>query len=74
MKTCPNCHSEVEDNFELCWNCQYSFTDAEVLADNEFKLICPACNAEIDASYTTPHCLDTKCSELRYFYAAICFG
>jgi transmembrane sensor len=24
--------------------------------------------------YTTPHCLDTKCSELRYFYAAICFG
>jgi len=50
MKTCPNCHSEVEDNFELCWSCQYSFTDAEVLADKEFKLICPACNAEIDAS------------------------
>jgi len=57
MKTCPNCKSEVEDNFELCWNCQYSFTDAQVLADNEFKVVCPSCNAEIDANLNfCPYC------------------
>jgi Zn finger protein HypA/HybF involved in hydrogenase expression len=48
MKICPNCKSEVEDNFELCWNCQYSFTDEQVLTDKEFKVVCPACNTEID--------------------------
>lgn len=31
MKICPNCHEEVEDSFELCWNCNYSFPDDEVL-------------------------------------------
>lgn len=57
MKTCPNCQSEVDDNFELCWNCQYSFTNAEVLADKDFKLVCPACNAEIDANlHFCPYC------------------
>lgn len=27
MKTCPHCHAEVDDTFEICWKCQYSFTD-----------------------------------------------
>lgn len=31
MKICPNCQSEVEDNFEICWNCNYSFTDQEIV-------------------------------------------
>jgi Zn finger protein HypA/HybF involved in hydrogenase expression len=31
MKTCPNCQSEIEDNFELCWNCNYSFTENKVV-------------------------------------------
>ena len=35
MKTCPHCHSEVEDNFDLCWNCNYSFTDLQVVEINE---------------------------------------
>ena len=57
MKTCPNCKAEVDDNFELCWNCQYCFTDAQVLKDNEFKLICPGCNAEIDSNlHFCPYC------------------
>jgi Zn finger protein HypA/HybF involved in hydrogenase expression len=57
MKTCPNCKAEVDDNFELCWNCQYSFTDAQVLKENEFKLICPECNSEIDANLLLcPNC------------------
>lgn len=31
MKICPNCHEEVEDNFEICWKCNYSFTDGKIL-------------------------------------------
>ena len=31
MKNCPNCNSEVEDNFDLCWNCNFSFTDNKVI-------------------------------------------
>ncbi|TCO10595.1 hypothetical protein [Natronoflexus pectinivorans] len=27
MKTCPICNSEIEHNFEICWNCNYSFTE-----------------------------------------------
>jgi RNA polymerase subunit RPABC4/transcription elongation factor Spt4 len=25
MKNCPNCKNEVPDEFEICWNCNYSF-------------------------------------------------
>lgn len=31
MKNCPNCNSEVEDNFNICWNCNYSFTQNKYL-------------------------------------------
>ena len=31
MKNCPNCKAEVEENFELCWNCNYSFTEQKVI-------------------------------------------
>ena len=31
MKNCPNCKAEVEDVFELCWNCNYSFTAKEIV-------------------------------------------
>jgi DNA-directed RNA polymerase subunit RPC12/RpoP len=31
MKQCPNCNSEVEDSFNLCWNCNYSFTEDKVI-------------------------------------------
>jgi len=34
MKNCPNCNSEIEDNFELCWNCNYSLTENKIV---EFK-------------------------------------
>lgn len=32
MKTCPHCHEEVEDSFEICWNCNYSFPDEQIIA------------------------------------------
>lgn len=31
MKICPKCHEEVEDNFEICWNCNYSFPEDKIL-------------------------------------------
>jgi hypothetical protein len=50
MKKCPKYNSEVDDNFALCWNCQYSFVDKKVLDSSDFKLICPKCNNEIESS------------------------
>jgi RNA polymerase subunit RPABC4/transcription elongation factor Spt4 len=50
MKKCPKCNSEVEDNFDMCWNCQYSFVDMDVLDVSEFQLICPTCNFVVEAS------------------------
>lgn len=50
MKICPNCRSEVEDNFEICWNCNYSFTDQEIVdfgpddqSDGRRTLYCLRC-------------------------------
>lgn len=37
MKNCPKCNSEVEDNFKLCWNCNYSFTEKQIVEIEEFK-------------------------------------
>jgi len=31
MKSCPNCHEEIEDNFDVCWNCNYSLTENKVI-------------------------------------------
>lgn len=31
MNTCPNCNTEIEPGFEICWQCQYSFADQKVI-------------------------------------------
>ncbi|MGE5393604.1 MAG: hypothetical protein ACM3P1_02615 [Candidatus Saccharibacteria bacterium] len=51
MKICPNCKEEVDDNFEICWNCQYDFKGKEVLKESSIGIICPSCHAEIDSHY-----------------------
>ncbi len=57
MKKCPKCNAEVEDNFDLCWNCQYSFDDERVLESSDFRQICPECNQEIETSVEfCPNC------------------
>jgi hypothetical protein len=57
MKTCPNCTSEIEDNFDLCWNCQYSFADDKVLDNSDFISICPKCNKEVKSYLNScPYC------------------
>ncbi|HNV51696.1 MAG TPA: zinc-ribbon domain-containing protein [Tenuifilaceae bacterium] len=50
MKTCPNCNAEVEDNFDICWKCQYCFADEKILDSNDFKNVCPKCGTEVDSS------------------------
>lgn len=52
MKICPKCHEEVEDSFEICWNCNYSFPDGEILDvtqddDNERSLDCLRCHVKM---------------------------
>lgn len=49
MKTCPNCKSEIEDNWDLCWNCNYSMTENKVIENKETikgtrEIECLRCN------------------------------
>jgi Zn finger protein HypA/HybF involved in hydrogenase expression len=37
MKQCPNCKEEIEDGFEICWNCNYSLTDKKKLEFTDQK-------------------------------------
>ena len=57
MKSCPKCNSEIDDNFDLCWNCQYSFVDDKVLDNSDFISICPKCNQEVKSYLNScPYC------------------
>jgi len=38
MKNCPNCNAELEDNFNLCWNCNYSLTEDRVIDESELDV------------------------------------
>jgi len=31
LKNCPNCHEETEDNFEVCWNCNFNLAENKVI-------------------------------------------
>ena len=48
MKNCPNCNAEVEADFELCWKCNYSFTEQKIidikdLSENKKQIDCLRC-------------------------------
>ena len=53
MKPCPNCNTEIENNFEICWNCSYSLTENRVidfdkeLETNKRKINCLRCNINL---------------------------
>lgn len=38
MKSCPNCNAELEDNFQLCWNCNFSLTENQIVEIQEEKI------------------------------------
>ncbi len=53
MKTCPNCAVEVEDSFDLCWNCMYSFPDKQVVEIEDYEpkgktIKCLRCNTAME--------------------------
>ena len=57
MKICPNCKSEVDESFDMCWNCQYSFDENRIIDKTEFKDLCPNCNTEVNADMEfCPNC------------------
>ncbi len=57
VKKCPKCNAEVDENFDVCWNCQYSFTEERILNDADFILVCPKCRSEIGSSVSyCPQC------------------
>lgn len=52
MKNCPNCNAEIEENFELCWNCNYSLTEQKIidikdLNENKKEIDCLRCNVQL---------------------------
>lgn len=52
MKVCPKCHEEVEDSFEICWNCNYSFPDDMILeipqeGEGEHPIDCLRCEVKM---------------------------
>jgi Zn finger protein HypA/HybF involved in hydrogenase expression len=38
MKNCPNCNSEIEESFELCWNCNFSLTENRIVEIKDMTL------------------------------------
>ena len=51
MKLCPNCNTEIEDNFEFCWKCNYSLTEGKVLdfyeSDKGRSIDCMRCGVRL---------------------------
>ena len=53
MKTCPNCKTEIENNFEICWNCCYSLTENRVIdfekesVSNKKEINCLRCGIKL---------------------------
>lgn len=55
MKNCPNCNAEIEDNFELCWKCNYSLSEHRILDlselySNKKRINCLRCNVTMTYS------------------------
>ena len=52
MKHCPNCTTEIDDNFEICWKCCYSLTEQRVIdleQESVYKkeIDCLRCNVRL---------------------------
>ena len=52
MKNCPNCNAEIEENFEICWNCCYSLTEQRIIdfeteLEAKRKIDCLRCDTKL---------------------------
>lgn len=59
MKQCPNCDADVINGFEICWNCNYSFTEECIIEFNDEheggrELTCLRCT-DVQLLYTGTH-------------------
>ena len=58
MKKCPKCNAEVEDTFDLCWNCNYSFKQnkiADIIDESQLgkkELDCLRCHNQMQYAGT----------------------
>jgi len=56
MKICPNCKEEVEKGFDICWNCNYCFSEDKVVefkdseSVNSLEINCLRCNVPMKFS------------------------
>jgi Uncharacterised protein family UPF0547. len=39
MKNCPNCKAEVIEDFQLCWSCNYSFSEGKIVEIRDIRTI-----------------------------------
>lgn len=52
MKNCPNCQAEMEDNFDVCWQCNFSISQNKVIDFEEHtpdvrKINCLRCDVPL---------------------------
>lgn len=52
MKNCPNCNEEIIEDFQICWNCNYSFNEKQVIEFEEQtrgsrNINCIRCNTKL---------------------------
>ena len=52
MKHCPNCKAETADNFNICWNCNYCFSEKQVIdfekeMENHRDINCLRCDTKM---------------------------
>ena len=77
MKICPKCHEEVEDSFEICWNCNYSFPDDKILDmtpaeesdDSGRSIDCLRCQVRMvySGKYEFDLYVCPKCGKVEFF-------
>jgi len=56
MKNCPNCNSEVPNEYDICWNCNYDLinnkiVEIKVLKDDETEyrnINCLRCDVSLE--------------------------
>ena len=52
MKHCPNCNAETTDNFDICWSCNYCFSEKRVIdfdkeMENHRDVNCLRCDTRL---------------------------
>lgn len=57
MKNCPNCQTEIEENFDACWKCGYSLVEncipkPQDISEKRLEIDCLRCRVPMIFSGT----------------------